>query len=172
MKKLILILTVLMMAFMAQMSFAAVKVGKVDVQKVLLTVNQGVSVNDQLRKFFDEKQKILKDEEEKIKKLQEDYSKKSSVLNDKEKEKKQREINEKIMAIQQKSAGYQKEIQEMEQKMKTPILEKVKTVVDEVSKSAEMDLVYEATTAPILFAKDEKDLTDEVVKAYNKKFPK
>ena len=60
----------------------------------------------------------------------------------------------------------------MEQKLKTPILERVKQVVDEVSKSADVDLVYEAATAPILYAKSEKDLTDEVVKAYNKKFPK
>ena len=60
----------------------------------------------------------------------------------------------------------------MEQKLKTPILERVKTIVDEVSKSADVELVYEAATAPILFAKTEKDLTNEVVSAYNKKFPK
>jgi outer membrane protein len=152
--------------------FAAISVGKIDVQKVLVTVNQGQAVRDQLKKSFDEKQKILKEEEEKIKKLQDDYSKKASVLNDKEKAKKEREIQEKIIAIQQKTAAYQKEIQEMEQKLKTPILERVKQVVDEVSKGADVDLVYEAATAPILFAKTEKDLTDEVVKAYNKKFPK
>jgi outer membrane protein len=157
---------------MSTTAFSAVTVGKVDVQKVLITVNQGVAVRDQLKKSFDEKQKVLKDEEEKIKKLQEDYSKKASVLNDKEKAKKEREIQEKIMGIQQKTAAYQKEIQELEQKLKTPILDRVKSVVDEVSKSSDVDFVYEAATAPILFAKTEKDLTDEVVKSYNKKFPK
>ncbi len=153
-------------------AFAAVTIGKVDVQKVLITVNQGVAVRDQLKKSFDEKQAVLKKEEEAIKKLQDDYSKKAAVINDKEKSKKEREIQDKIIAIQQKTAGYQKEIQDMEQKLKTPILERVKTVVDEVSKAADVDLVYEAATAPILFAKSEKDLTDDVVKAYNKKFPK
>lgn len=157
---------------MASSAFSAVTVGKVDVQKVLITVNQGVAVRDQLKKSFDEKQAILKKEEDAIKKLQDDYSKKASVINDKEKSKKEREIQEKIIAIQQKTSGYQKEIQDMEQKLKTPILERVKTVVDEVSKASDVDLVYEAATAPILYAKAEKDLTDEVVKAYNKKFPK
>lgn len=153
-------------------AFAAVNIGKVDIQKVLITVNQGVAVRDQLKKSFDEKQKVLKDEEEKIKKLQDDYAKKASVINDKEKAKKEREIQERIIAIQQKTTGFQKEIQDMEQKLKTPILERVKSVVDEVSKSADLDMVYEAATAPILYAKSEKDLTDEVVKSYNKKFPK
>lgn len=153
-------------------AFAAVNIGKVDIQKVLITVNQGVAVRDQLKKSFDEKQKVLKDEEEKIKKLQDDYAKKASVINDKEKSKKEREIQERIIAIQQKTTGFQKEIQDMEQKLKTPILERVKSIVDEVSKSADLDMVYEAATAPILYAKSEKDLTDEVVKSYNKKFPR
>lgn len=165
-------LIAMMALVMTSTAFSAVSVGKVDIQKVLITVNQGVAVRDQLKKSFDEKQKILKTEEDQIKKLQEDYSKKASVINDKEKAKKEREIQEKIMGIQQKTAGYQKEIQDLEQKLKTPILDRVKTVVDEVSKSADVDFVYEAATAPILYARTEKDLTDDVVKAYNKKHPK
>jgi outer membrane protein len=169
MKSLLLITLVLGFSTSA---FAKVAVGKVDVQKVLVSVNQGVAVRDQLKKAFEEKQKILKDEEDKIRKMQDDYQKKATVLNDKEKMKKEREIQEKIMTIQQKTSGYQKEIQDLEQKLKTPILDRVKTVVDEVAKSADLDMIYEAATAPILFAKDEKDFTDEVVKLYNKKFPK
>jgi len=169
MKSLIAVMASLLIASSA---FAAVSVGKVDVQKVLITVAQGQAVRDQLKKSFDDKQKVLKDEEDKIRKLQDDYQKKASVLNDKEKGKKEREIQEKIVAIQQKTATFQKDIQDMEQKLKTPILEKVKAIVDDVAKNADVDMVYEAATAPILYAKQEKDLTDEVIKAYNKKFPK
>lgn len=167
----------LLIAIMASMlvstvALAKISVGKVDVQKVLITVNQGQAVRDQLKKSFDEKQKILKDEEDKIRKLQDDYQKKAAVLNDKEKSKKEKEIQEKIISIQQKTASYQKDIQDMEQKLKTPILEKVKAIVDDVAKNSEVDMVYESATAPILYAKEEKDLTDDVIKAYNKKFPK
>lgn len=169
MKSLIAVMASLLIASSA---FAAVSVGKVDVQKVLISVAQGQAVRDQLKKSFDDKQKVLKDEEDKIRKLQDDYQKKASVLNDKEKGKKEREIQEKIVAIQQKTATFQKDIQDMEQKLKTPILEKVKAIVDDVAKNADVDMVYEAATAPILYAKQEKDLTDEVIKAYNKKFPK
>lgn len=153
-------------------TLASVTIGKVDVQKVLITVKQGVNVRDQLKKSFDEKQAVLKKEEDAIKKLQDDYSKKAAVINDKEKAKKEREIQEKIIAIQQKTSTFQKEIQDMEQNLKTPILDRVKTIVDDVSKSAGVDFVYEAATAPILYAKSEKDLTDDVIKAYDKKFPK
>lgn len=157
---------------LASQAFAAVVVGKVDIQKVLVTVNQGVAVRDQLKKSFDEKQKILKDDEDKIRKLQDDFQKKASVLNEKEKVKKEKEIQDKIIAIQQKTQNFQKDIQDMEQKLKTPILDNVKKIVDDVAKDASVDLVYESATAPILYAKEEKDLTDDVVKMYNKKFPK
>lgn len=160
------------LALLMTTSSFATTVGKVDVQQVLITVKQGIAVRDQLKKSFDEKQAVLKKEEDAIKKLQDDYSKKAAVINDTEKQKRERDIQEKIIAIQQKTATYQKEIQDMEQKLKTPILERVKTVVDEVSKSSGVDFVYEAATAPILYAKSEKDLTDDVIKAYDKKFPK
>ena len=157
---------------LASQAFGAVVVGKVDIQKVLVTVNQGVAVRDQLKKSFDDKQKILKEDEDKIRKLQDDFQKKATVLNEKEKVKKEKEIQDKIIAIQQKTQNFQKDIQDMEQKLKTPILDNVKKIVDDVAKDASVDLVYEAATAPILYAKEEKDLTDEVVKMYNKKFPK
>ena len=67
---------------------------------------------------------------------------------------------------------YQKEITEMENKAKGPILEKVKGIVDEVSKKADVDVTFEASTAPVIYAKEEKDLTQEVIDAYNKKYPK
>jgi len=165
-------LVALMVLAISSPVFADVVVGKVDVQKVLVTVNQGVAVRDQLKKSFEDKQKVLKKDEDAIKKLQEDYQKKAAVINDTEKAKKEREIQEKIIAIQQKTATYQKEIQDMEQNLKTPILERVKNIVDDVAKASGVDFVYEAATAPILYAKSEKDLTDDVIKAYNKKHAK
>lgn len=165
-------LVALMVLAISSPVFADVVVGKVDVQKVLVTVNQGVAVRDQLKKSFEDKQKVLKKDEDAIKKLQEDYQKKAAVINDTEKAKKEREIQEKIIAIQQKTATYQKEIQDMEQNLKTPILERVKNIVDDVAKNSGVDFVYEAATAPILYAKSEKDLTDDVIKAYNKKHAK
>jgi len=150
----------------------AVLVGKVDIQKVLLSVSQGKKVREKLKKSFDKKQSILKKEEESIRKMQEDYKKQSLVMNDKAKANKEKGIQQKIMALQQKSMGFQKEIQQMEEKLKKPILERVREVIDEVSKKANVDMTFEASTAPVVYAKNKKDLTDEVIKLYNSKHPK
>ena len=56
--------------------------------------------------------------------------------------------------------------------MKAPILNRVREIINSVSKKAEVDVTFEASTAPVVYAKNEKELTDEVITQYNKKFPK
>ncbi len=169
MKKLLMVLA---LSALVVPAYAKVLVGKVDVQKVLLNVNDGIEVRSKLKKVFDSKQELLKKEEEKIRKAQQDYEKQKSVLNDKAREAKERDIQGLIDGIQKQTMEYQKEITDMENKAKGPILEKVKAIVDEVSKKADVDVTFEASTAPVIYAKEEKDLTQEVINAYNKKYPK
>ena len=50
--------------------------------------------------------------------------------------------------------GYQKEIQEMENKMKKPILDKVRAVINTVSKKQNVDVTFgKLPTAPVVYAK-------------------
>ncbi len=148
---------------------AEVVVGKVDIQHILVTINEGKKVRDDLKKEYDARQAELKKDEEKIKKLQEDLRKQSAVLNDSARAKKEQEINDRIIEIQNKSQKYQQNIQEMEQKLKKPILEKLRSVIEDVSKEANVDMTFEVSTAPVVYAKSKKDLTEDVIKAYNKK---
>ena len=59
---------------------SAVLVGLVDIQKIITTIKEGKSVQKQLEKAFTDKKVILKKDEDKIKKAQEDYKKQSMVL--------------------------------------------------------------------------------------------
>ena len=165
------VISFLMMLVFSFPSFALL-VGKVDIQNVLVSVKEGKKVRDQLKDEFEKKRKILDSEQEKIKKLQQNFSKQSLVMNDKAKLEKEKEIQQKIIELQQKSLGFQKEIQEMEGKMKGPILERIKTIVDQVSKNAGVDVTFEMSTAPVIYAKSEKDLTSDVIKEYDKKYSK
>ena len=72
-------------------SFSMV-IGKVDIQKVLLSVAQGKKVRDQLKSEFEKKKKILDKEQEKIKKMQEDFQKQSLVMSDSAKVEKEKEL--------------------------------------------------------------------------------
>lgn len=150
---------------------ANVVVGKVDIQKILVTIDEGQSVKNKLKDTFEKKQKELKSEEDKIKDQQEKFQKQTAALSDKAKQKKQGEIQEQIMKLQQKSMDYQKEMQELEQNYKRPIIDKITKLVEEVSEKAGVDVTFEVNTTPLVYVKNSKDITDDVIKAYNKQHP-
>ena len=162
------ILGLCLMMFLFSNAFA-VTLGKVDIQKILVTVKEAKRVGDKVKAEFEKKQKELQGIEEQIKKDQEAFQKQVHVLNDKAKAKKQQEIQEKVMNLQQKAMAYQKEIQDLENSFKNPILNKINDIVSEVSKKEGVDFTYEISTSAILYAKDQKDLTDAVIKEYDKK---
>jgi len=166
-----LVLVVLTMMLVVPAANAAFVVGKVDVKQILESIQEGKAIKDKLQGMLTSKQKILKDEEAKIRKAQEDFEKQSVVMNDKAKDKKEREIQEMMYELQKKSVDAQKELQGSEQQLMKPILEKLNELIIAVSKKAEVDLTVEVRSTPIVYAKTEKDLTEDVIKEYNKKYP-
>lgn len=167
--KLILALVLLTFSFS---SFSQVLIGLVDIQKIITSIKEGKNVQKTLEKSFNDKKVLLKKEEDKIKKAQEDYKKQSMILAEGARATKEREIQELMMKLQNKTMEYQREIQKMEQDMKKPILDKLRPIIDEVSKENKVAMTFELSAAPIVYAESKKDLTEDVIKAYDKKHPK
>jgi outer membrane protein len=162
----------LMLVTFSFSSFAEVLIGLVDIQKIITSIKEGKNVQKTLEKSFNDKKVILKKDEEKIKKAQEDYKKQSMVLADAARAIKEQEIQEMMMKLQNKTMEYQREIQKMEQDLKKPILEKLRPLIDDVSKESKVSMTFELSAAPIVYAESKKDLTDDVIKAYDKKYSK
>ena len=148
---------------------AEIVVGQVNMQKIVTSINQGKKVRDSIKGKFDKMQAEIKKDEQGIKTLQQKFQKQSAVMSAQAKQSKGEEIQRKIMALQQKTMQYQKQIQKMEQEKMAPVLKKLKAVIDTVSKSSKVDITVEGGAAPIIYAKKTVDLSDKVIKAYNKK---
>lgn len=153
-------------------AFSEVMIGVINLQKVLNTIKEGKAVNDKLKKAFDDRKANIMKEEEKIKKSQEEYMKQAALLSADAKRKKEAELQQNIIELQKKTNEYQKEIAELEAGMKKPILDKVKEIVESVSSESKVDFTVEVSTSPVVYAKNKKDITDEVISAYDKKHGK
>ena len=168
MKKFFMPLLLAVMLFSTS-SYASVVVGKVNIQEILLQVNDAEKAKAELEKLAQTKQQELRSDEQKIQKMQEDFQKQHMVLSDAKKAEKQREIQEAIIAIQEKSQRFQQEMQRKEDELKEPILERITAVIQTVSESEKVDLTFEVSIAPVIYAKNAKDLTAKVVEEYNKR---
>ncbi|AYF43456.1 MULTISPECIES: OmpH family outer membrane protein [Halobacteriovorax] len=153
----------------SSLTASAMNIGRVDVQKVLLSVKESKQIKDKLQKEIDKKQAELKKEEESLVKEKEKFEKQALVMNEKTKQKKGQELQKKFFTFQQKMQKYQGELAKMEQSAKGPILNKIKAVVEEVSKKKGLDWTYETSTTPILYIKKVTDITNDVITAYDKK---
>lgn len=169
MKKLM-IMAIALLTF-SSASWGKVLVGMVDIQKVLLAIDEGKSIRSKLEDFYKQKQTVLKKEEEKFKDLQQKYEKQKSVLNDSARQGKEKELRDLYVSIQDQTMTYQRELQEMENTLKKPLIDKIRGIVETVSKKTEADMTFESGSAALVYAQQTKDITEEVISAYNQKYP-
>ncbi len=148
----------------------AISVGTVDIQKVMFNVKEGKKVATQLESTFKKKKSELQKERDDLMKEEKKFNKQSSVLSGDAKSKKREALQKKFVGLQEKSLKYQKEMQDMENKLKKPLVDRVRGIITDVSKSSKVDLTV-TNAAMLLYAANEVDLTDKVIKAYDKKYP-
>jgi outer membrane protein len=148
--------------------FAAdIRIGTVDLQKALQSVEDGKQARSKLEREFTTRKEQLQSEESSIRKMGEEFKKQGAVLNDKAKAKKQSELQEKIMKFQELTARSQSEIQAKEQELLQPILGKLRGVVAELAKQRGYSIVLEKNENMVIYSQDKDDLTSEVIQQYN-----
>lgn len=145
------------------------KIAVVDLQKALQSVDAGRSAKATLEKEFNEKKKNLQTEEEAIKKMTEDFKKQSLVLSDEAKARKQNEIQERMMKYRELFGRSQMDIQNRERQLTEPIINKLRGIVEELGSKQSYTIILEKNENNVLFSLPKDDLTEDVIKAYNKK---
>lgn len=166
MKKQMMILASVILA--ASLSRAAdTKIGYVDMQKAIQSTSAGKKAKSELEGEFNKKKKELEKKEADLKKMGEDLERKKAVLSEEVLSKKQAEFQDEMMKYRDTVGKSQAEIQKKEHDLTGPILEKMKKVIEKVAKEKGYSLVLE-NNQMVLFANADADLTEEVIKAYEK----
>jgi outer membrane protein len=166
MKKMILTLATVMFAGFAHAADG--KVGYVDVQKAIQTTSAGKKAKESLDAEFQKRKGGLDKKKADIEKMGQDLEKKKSVLSEEVLGKKQMELQEEMMKFQKTVSENQMDLQKKEEELLKPILSKMKAVIEKVAQEKGFGLVIEQKGNNVLYAQKEADLTDDVVKAFEK----
>jgi outer membrane protein len=146
-----------------------VKIGVVDMQKALQTVESGKKAKTQLEKEINAKKKELQTEEAAIKKMHDEYKKQTLALSDEARARKQGEIQERVMQLQKMMADSQQELQAKETELTRPIVEKLRGIIADIAKQKGFTVVLEKNENTVLFSQEKDDFTNEVISVFNKK---
>lgn len=144
------------------------RIGTVDMQRALQTVESGKKAKAALEKEFNAKKKDLQTEEANLKKLTEEFRKQAVVMNDETRAKRQAEIQERIMKFQEATQRSQAEINQKERELTEPILNRLRTVISTVAKDKGYQMILEKNENTVLFSEEKDDLTETVITAFNK----
>lgn len=167
MKVLTTLSTLVLAAALGSVAKADVKIGFVDMQKAVQTTAEGKKAKSELEGEFEKKKKELQKREADLKKMGEDLEKKKSVLSEEALQKKQGEFQEEMMKYRETVNKSQVEIQKKDHDLTQPILDKMRKVIETVAKDKGYNMVLE-NSAMVLYATKDNDLTDDVIKAFEK----
>jgi outer membrane protein len=146
---------------------ADIKIGYVDLQRALNDTNDGKRAKARLKGIFDRKQKELDGKQNELKKLKEDLDKQRTILDAKAIAAKERDLQEKFVALQQIYLKHQKDLSEEEGKLTRSIFKRMQTIIASIATAEGLSFVFEKTESSLLWAKAEFDLTGQVVRRYN-----
>ena len=168
-----LLVTLIGFAMMPGLAYSAdqkteMKLVYVDLQKAIQETSTGKKAKKDLEKEFNSKKAELKKKEDDIRKMNEDFEKKAAVLSEETRQKKSIEIQTEMRKFQDEVGKSQLNLQKKEGELTKPILDKLQEIIDKMARDNGYAFVFEKSEQSIVWAKKELDITDAVVKEFEK----
>lgn len=174
MKKITLIVLSILLFHMQAFAYDAKEASKaiavVDIQKIMKDADAAKSINDQIEKKRSEYQKQISKQEDGLKKEHDDINKQQAVLAKDALENKMKDFNNKVASVQKDIQEKRVSLDEAFSNALGEVQNSLYNIIEEMSK--EKQFVMAIPSSQILYAKDDMDITDEVLKRLNKKLPK
>lgn len=147
-------------------ALAAVKIAVVDMEEAVNNCEDGKKAQAELKRRGQKFEDELKGLREEIQTLRAELEKSAMLLKPEAKLSKQRDLERKMRHYQDRQRDARQEWVEAQRDAFAPILKRMKQVVADIGKKQGYTLVLEAGAT--LYNPDSVEITEQVVKAYNK----
>jgi len=149
-------------------SWAADKIGFINLQEIMQGSNAGKKAAEEFKKFYDKETQDIKNAEKELKKMKEELEKQSSLMT-------QNSKNEKEAAYQKKMRDYQllvndtnEELKKRDQEMTQKLMPGIIKIVRSIAEKEKYTLVLDVATMPIPYYAKENDFSHKVIEEFNK----
>lgn len=149
-------------------AFAAGGIGVIDMQKVILSVEEGKKARADLEKVIKSKEADFLKQKQELDRMNKEWQDQSALLSEEARMNKQREFQEKFMQMRNAEMAFQNEIKQKEQKATQEIAVKASKIVQGIAETKKLQMVFETHSAGLVYVSKPVDLTDEVIAAYGK----
>ena len=168
MKSILKICLVGLIASTANSAFAS-KYGVIDMQAVILNVEEGKAARSELEKKIKAKEADFNKRRDELDKMNKDWQSQSALMSEEARINKQKEFQEKFLAMRNDEMAFREAVKSDEQKATQGIAAKVEGIVQKMAKEKSLEIVFEVNNAGLLYLSQPVDLTKDVIQAYGKK---
>ncbi|NOS80302.1 MAG: OmpH family outer membrane protein [Nitrospira sp.] len=150
----------------------AFKMGVVDPQAVLEKSKAGKKALDGLKEYVATRQKLLSADEEELRNAEKTLKEQAAKLSDTEKKDKEAQFRTKVQDFQKRAQEFNQELQGKQKELVDEYMKKISTATKAVAEKSGFSLVVdkgsEQTVKIVIYNKDTIDLTDQVVKEFDR----
>lgn len=145
------------------------KIGFVDLQKALNLSESGQQAKEKIKAKVQGYDAEVKAKQDELKKLKEDLEKQAMLLSEEARATKERDYQQKVKDYQRFAKDIQDELQQADADYTRKILEQLFKVVQDIGKKEGYTVILEKTESAMLYGDASVDLTEKVIKAFDKK---
>lgn len=150
----------------------AFKMGVVDPQTVLEKSKAGKKALDGLKEYVSTRQKLLSRDEEELRNTEKALKEQIAKMSDAEKKEKETHFRAKIQDYQKRAQEFNQELQGKQKELVDDYMKKIgaatQTVAEKGGFSIVVDKGSEQTVKIVIYNKDTIDLTDQVIKEFDR----
>lgn len=150
-------------------SFAAaqerVKIGFVDIQRVISESQAGKRAKDRFQAQVKKVEADVQRERQDLERLKADIEKKAPLLKEEERRSLEADFQKRTVTLQRSMGDYQQELRQKEGEMMSAILKDLESVVGDLGKAEKFTIILERSQ--ILYSDHGTDVTDKVIELYN-----
>lgn len=145
----------------------AVKIGLVDLQKVLVESKKGKDALAKLKADRDVKQRDLDAQDKKVRQMEADFEKQRSVLSEDARREKEKAIRKARVDLSRTVDDLNREFGERERDLRDRLVREITGVAQEYGKKNGYVLILEVRASGVMYSSEGADISKEVIAAYD-----
>jgi len=148
------------------------KIGVVDFQKILETSKVGKAAQKEIKSEGEKMEETLKEKGAEIEALKKKLERDALVIDRDTRAEREREIRIKINDIKALQKKYMSDFRDLEARMIDRIRTQLIDIIESIGKTDGFLLIMEKREAGVLYSPNTVDITEKVIRLYNKKVEK
>ncbi len=144
-------------------SFAADKIGFINIQEIIQNSNAGKKAAEEFKKLVDKKQESIKAMENEVKKMKDELDKQSSVMTASARSDKEAAYQRKLRDYQILVDDTNKELQKRDQEYSQKLIPEILKVVRSIAEKEKYTVILDISTMPVPYYDKANDISKKVI---------